>query len=864
MVFLKLSISENNINKIYEDLTSGNIDDVIHFINEGILHGDISQQSFGKEIGEIVKEAYNNFYMVQVHAFIENLKSRTSPEIIQSIQSVISPVFELTKVYSHKFSDVYQERLSREIRNYLRNKDIDAAAECAVNIVSRAKSMEDLIRFSQYIGSLTGSLPHDQKAAESMISLLRKKFTKLGYPDELIENMEGSRKQRFETIYKSRMENAEIDWVRTLTQTIVDIKNKLPDRFQMREPAEQEMSSFRDLLCAIMRIPFFKGNEDKWIDIITVLVDFCPHDLGGLASMVGAEPRAYTNLGLTAKRVVNRNFEKIGKIPIIQKTFQNLSEKYRETIYFEKIIEIVGAFRSETFYQFLKDLLLQKKFHHIRGTIINAIGQVAGIDSRKQLLELLAEDCQGIIDPKKIKESERIIIALGKIIRHPGISVEERKWIIKKVTEIVPKQEKKISLPAALNLFGYKSSDLDDSLLKWGISVLVESLWLTDDKPEFAKGEERPTTILGFRESIVNTLIQIGQRGLPEIIRISEQNATRYSGAFLALGEVFNKIGNETTLPLIDKILLTSFMTDDSSIDKYHKEFYWDPSDQQKKPLDKDKIISSLLYAVSNNCGNTGEDLLQRIYNQIQAGRLINPGSETAKILVKFAKKESKKPQPESGKEDEELQKISSKDLADIEEAIEILNSRFFLKSKDTRRREKIRALQILGNLKPIDVIPLMIKQVEDGDILVRSAAVSALSSYGEVTTSSKIFRIFISEVLDHITKVPVEVKAELMKMLINLNPGRKIFFEILTELKNTSTGRAARLELEKLLEIAEENSGKSGQILKSGDSDISPVSSKQKTPEAISDVEKKRLYLEARRAWIAGGKKGKPPDMPT
>lgn len=858
--------------QLYKDLSSGEIDRVIHIINEETLKENFSIQEFSKNFAEVIREVFNDFYIAPVHIFIEEIKGRISKELMQGIASAVNPFFELSKKFSQKIDEVYQERLSREIRDFIRVKNIEGASDCAVKIITRSKTSDDVKRFCSFIGALTGSLIHDQKNVDSMIALVGKKLVKLGYSHDCVNLIDEAKKQRFETILKSRMETSERDWTRILVETAVEIKSKLPDRFQMREPNEQEMSVFRDIACAIFRVPFYKGNEDKWIDVINVLVDFCPKELGGLASMAGAEPRIYNTLGLTAKRIVNRNFERIGKAQIIQNAFLKMTQTFADTQYFEKLIELIGALRSSAFYPFLKNLLGQKKYRAIRGILIDAIGQVSGTDSRKQLLEILAEDCQGLIDPPKIREANRIIIALGKIIKHPQITAEDRKYIAKKVSEIIPKSEKKISTTAALQIFSYKPEELDEPQIKWAAEVLTESLWLMDEKTEYAKGEERPASILGFREAMTNALINIGSVGLPEIIKIAEQNSNRYCGAFLAIGEIFTKIGNESAIPVIEKMLFTSFIFDENAVDKYHKETFWDPADKQNKPLSKDKIISTLVYAVKTIGGKSADELLQRLYNQIQSGRLQNPGPETARFLVDVslkAKMLSQKSEGESGDSQKKSADIYN-DLEMIEKSIDALKANYFLKSKNTKRVEKIRALQILGELKPVEPIPIIIRQLDEKDPLIRSAALSCLTAYGDVNTQTDTFKKFIYKILEMMPDFQVETKAEVMKILIKSNPARKDYFDVLNDIIASKKATKCKLEIENLLQVAKESlkkekvasevnqnaaDGKNGEGKMSDD--------KPEKTTTISELEKKRIYLEARRAWIAGGKKGQPPEPP-
>lgn len=865
-----MSIDEKTREALYRSIAEGDIDAAIRAVNAEMLKEGASLSVLSQNVGALLADLYNDFFIAQVHGFLENLADRVSKEFKQSLLLAVNPIIDLTKKYNQRLEDLSQERLSREIREHIRSKDFKSAADCAFEILKRARTKEDLLRLGSYIGGLTGSLIHDQKGVEAMFSILGKTLSKAGAAEDVIINIEAERKKRFDTIHRSRMENQELDWNRLIIETIVEIKGKLPDRFKMGEPTEEQMSIFRDILCSILRVPFFKNNESKWLDVINILVDFTPRELGGLASLAGAEQRAYNALGLTAKRVVNRNFERVGKQKLIQNAFLKLAEQYQESPYFERIIQMLGALRSPAFYPFLKSILSQKKYKPMRGTVIEAIGQVSGLDSRTQLLELLAENCRGLIDPPKVREINRILVALGKITRHPNITDQERNDIVNTVIKTIPKQERQLALAAATQLFSFKTDALDDEQIAWAASSLTDGLWLTDDKPEFAKGEERQQSLLGFREEMANTLVAIGQRGLPEIIKTAEQNSGRYSGAFLALGEVFAKIGDESVIPLVDKLLVTCFLTDETSINKYHKELYWDTAEEKKKPLDKDKLISSMLFAVKKIGGKKADDLLYKIYKQVQAGSLPSLGSESAKILVDAnMKRAPDKPADENAEPEPFGEKsITMSPGIQIADAIDALKSRYFLKSKDTKRREKIKALQTLGTLKPVEAVKLILKELEESDMLIRSAAISALMEYGSINTPPQILKNFIYAIFEYLPNCQVEVKAEIIKILIKLNPARKDIYNALKFLEDTEIGKKSRMDLDRLIRNAEEAMSQSSTPFDTpentgGDATGKPEIQKTKPPETISELEKKRIYLEARRQWIAGGKKGTPPEPP-
>ena len=864
---------EETLDQIYRCLTAGEIESVFHILNDESVRGNLSLGEFGREVGKIVRLVYNEFFIIATHSLLENAPKSLPQELNEGISGVLKPILDLSKKYNQKVDEVHQERLARELREKTRAKNLNESADCAIQIIKRAKTPEDTTRLAGFVGALLGTLVNDQKNAQSVVAILEKRLSKLDFSPTLINVVEKERKLRFETIAKSHIENQELDWTRILTANVVEIKSNLPDKLFLGEPTEGQMDKFRDIVCAILRVPFLKGNEEKWIDVLIILVDFCPREMGGLAEMARAEPRIYNTLGLTARRVVNRTFDSLGRLKIIQDLFLKLAEKYQDSHYFEKIVEMLGAFRSPSFHPLLKKLITQKKYAPIRGTIIDAIGQVSGVDSRIHLLDLLADDCQGLIDPPRIREATKILIALGKVVKHPLLSSEDRNILIKRVTQIIPRQERRLAIITAVQLFSYKTEEIEDSLIAWAGTVLTDSMWLMDDKPLFARGEERPASILGFREGIANTLILLGERALPHVLKIAEQNSSRYSGAFLAVGEVLVKIGNETAIPLIEKLLLTSFLTEESTIIKYQKEFYWDPTDETNKPLTKDKIISTLVYAIQKIGGDKAEELLQRLYNQIQSGGLPSIGKETANILVNASLKYAKKIRDlKNGSAlptnilDGQSSTLSSENKVLLEESIENLNSSYFLAGKDKKRRKKIEALKILGDFKNIDTIPIIIKQIEEKDPLIRSAAVSTLLSFSDPGTPPEIFKNFIKKTFELMKNFPLEVKVEMRKILIKMNPTRKAFAEALRELKSQGIARDCASEIDRLLFIAEESEFQSSQLASGEDKQDSSISQKsgvKKIPESISEIEKKRTYIQARREWIEGGKKGPPPEMP-
>ncbi len=863
--------------RLKQTLENGDIEGSIERVNQLLTLSTESLDATADNIGKTALALYREFVVTPVHRFYHDIAFHIEGSVAQRIQALLKPYVELTEEWLRKIDAVYRERLARELREHVRRRDTDDSLQAIVSLLrlSRPQEKEQQI-LPIHIGNILGTMENDQPEVDHIVRRLRAEHKQHAIDPALVSRIDQAKTERLQTIYRSRMETREVEWNRVLISTVVELKKYLPLPNAIGAPTADEIGTFEKVVRAILSIPFYENQFERFADVTLLLVEFCPKELSLAGALSGVEQRMYLTMGPKAQMVIHRVFQEIGQIPILCKDFLRFAKGDHHHEYQKYTIELMGAFRASKFVKFLIGALREKQYQAVREQVIESLGQIGGPKASDILLAELERVVRArVIDPPRLRQASRIVTALGEMSKSKWMDEKKRNALIKQVIGLLPEDEQRLKLQASFSFFRHQTEHIRPQSLAWAVKTLTECLWLADEQPNFARGNDRQRTILGYRQQIVDTLIAIGRPGLQTFLKAIEKHYLRYGGAYLAIAEVLEKIGNESAISIIEKLLCSALVADDEEIGKYQKEYYWDSTEAKRKPLSQDKIVASLVYAADKIGGEKAEELLGRLFKQIQGGHLSPPGPETANFLMDASMRIAKRkgvsafaPPPQQAHDKLAEAETDPSKQAIERELIETLTKKTFLRNRKQRRIKKVAALRELAERRCVGALDPMIAQLGDKDKFVRAAAATALLEFAAPGTSKRMLENLINHFLAALEHADKDLREKIAALLTRMHRRCPTVHETLESILQSEPKGALRAEVSKILRIMEKESP-SPAASPIPPPPTEPSEAEQEKPEAakpsipLSHLENKRRYIVARQEWIRGGKKGPPPEMP-
>ena len=276
-----------------------------------------------------------------------------------------------------------------------------------------------------------------------------------------------------------------------------------------------------------------------------------------------------------------------------------------------------------------------------------------------------------------------------------------------------------------------------------------------------------------------------------------------------------------------------------------------DAASGEVQELDRDDMIQSLLYSLKQFGGEEGLGIVLDFADQLQAGRLPLPGEKTAQILL-----------------DTKIQQGKLGQITRKAEATQVDPEAYEAALRDARggllikKPRQIAAIATLGSARLPDSVGVLTDLLGDKDPMTAGAAHTALACLMHPLPSESEF----AAVLDRIFENPKKLKGKTMDGLMEFirrevpkNPpydkifARQLAINIDDEAQTHQLNGAFRFKPESSAAAAKAAAGPGAP-----DSAAEPG----EKPAGISALDRRMAQMQARREWLAGGRKGPEPKV--
>lgn len=877
-------MSDPFIDNFESYLKTGKVEPCCHLILQATQLPGASAQSVASAVIESLERLLDAFVIAPVLQFCGEIETGLPPEIAEPIQKRVGGRVAVIRDWSKRIDLIGRERRARELRATVRSGEIDEAVQVVLRILGPTGIEKPTPTVLEYIGMLLGSIDHGQRHAETLIARLKKGGQGWQLAEQHAEVIDRARHARTGA---GGSEFREAEFVRERNNMAVEMKGWLPGPRVTGAPDEEQIVRFYHAIHAVTASVFLNNDPKRWIDVTPLLVEFCPRELSAAGRRAGVEERAFMTITPTARRVVFEAFGRLGRSEKVVRSYLDFARMVSEERLKRSVLEVMGTLRARPFLEYLRESHDDASTASLRSAALVAASNFADGAAAEFLLQALTRAIskgsrKGVLAEGPLRrEAVDALFGLGRIARSPRMDPGGRNAILKQAITAVPDGDLRLKQELAYQFFVTPSEGWDPTLRDWAAQVLTRSLWLGDLTPEFAEGDDRQRNILGERNRAVQALGVLGKDAIPTILKTCEDSKLRYGAAYIALAEVLGRLGSPQSLDLLERLLATAMLQDDSGKTKYQVETYYDASEGVRKEIEPDQILSALLFAIEKIGGERADQILVHAYTQIFGPGTAKPGQESNEVLervrARLAREDRWNEMVEKAGERRAEAPGDKKDAAENRRAaaaaLKELQTRGLFRGK--RREKKVVAIQTLASLRNLEAIPLIVEQLSNSDTMIRAAAETALGEYVWAATNKSVSRALIYALLDALRSRDDKIRGVAHDLLKRLGPEREPLHSQLVAINQTESDALLRAEASRLLrgEAEEEEEFEpdvsieiqmGSESLASAPDRPEPKSEKRKDGLGVDEkMRLKREYLEARRAWIRDGKKGSPPQPP-
>lgn len=850
-------------------LGAGRIEEALGVAEELFIRSPEASTN-AQEAGEFLAREYREKLRVGLALRFEE---EIAPALGPAAEVVLEPLREelsLFHTWRDRLASLAAERLAEEFVGAVKARDLRRAFELARNLLDTATQATQRTQRARQIGNLLGGIVAGKERVAEFVRQLASRARELGLDAGAVAAMVEEYERAAVAVARRETHSASATRVE-LTQAIVEMARALPDRMALHEPRDEECERFERVVRAIVAASVTSPGFERFHEATLLFVEFVPKQLSSTGALAGVEQRLYSTLGRTARLVASRTFAKFGALDEVWRSYETFADRaIRHSRIAPLIVEVVGLWRNPKAVALLIEWANDARLG-VRPEALAALGTIATRESSQYLLKVFSEAVRGRVVTGDARRDALVALdALARAAR--SWHAAARSDLMRRLVKMLPPREFELALRTALAFLQGSLEGMDAELLRWSATVATQALWHIDRPELAAQGRSAP---LGFRQPLIDLLERLAPYALDTINQVALEQAKTFCGAYLALGELYAKLADPQTLPVLRQLILNTFLYDDKPKSPYQRETVLEPGTEERSQLTRDKVLASLVYAVSKIPGEEAEELLAELFEKVRSGHLPQPGRETADILMQAAMKRSQKrgggpfgifpgAQPEQqGEQAPEVTTLSAEETRWLHD----LEARFFLASK--RRAARVAAMAQLAQRRTLAALPRIIEHLTDKDPIIAAAASTALLDYARAPASPRVLERLHTELLGALRLGNESMRRRVAELLTRLGPKRTPLKERLQALLDSGgLDASARRIVEQLLEGQTTGTQLGAQAAtatpeaQTGATDA-PSPSRSRSPHHISALEKRRQYLLARQAWIRGGKKGPEPQPP-
>ncbi|MFW6303220.1 MAG: HEAT repeat domain-containing protein, partial [Candidatus Sumerlaeota bacterium] len=444
----------------------------------------------GSEIAEIMNALYDELLVEGMAGFIPWLRQFPVDEATDPVLRELNEPWELATDWQNDLRDLANERLARQIRKLVRDRDVSGATQLAIRFLLRGKprGSQKQHRVRQ-LATILGTMGHDRTRAMKVADNICKQRNAGGLDSDdgslLIDEMGKAQA----SLSLSEMGEYERQWNQMHTQCVVKLIRRLPGPgAENARPSPEDENRFYDSLHALLAAYYIDCGQDleseasreRLQDVVRILKEFCPTDEREIGPVEGVEDVAFLRLGPGDRLVSVRSLRRLGeKERVVDTVLQSIHhrQKGRRS---ENLLYLMGGLANERFFPFLAAALRDKDHAPMHASIVDSLGRIGTEDA----LDVLSERFTRLTEKKVLESAQQrkvadCILALGRIARSPRTGSHVRDTIVSRVLDRLP-DDRVLQRTAVQSLCSWNPGGLNDENKDKILKIAVDSLWSLD------------------------------------------------------------------------------------------------------------------------------------------------------------------------------------------------------------------------------------------------------------------------------------------------------------------------------------------------------------------------------------------------
>lgn len=885
------TVTDPRLDDLKRAVVGGRVDGALECLNA--LFASPDGAGLADAAGGVLVACYGDFHSAAAVESVFAKLAGASVGPLARVRSLLQLDVEATFSWRRRLGGLANERLGNSLVEAMKATNMPLVTRCLQGLVETAHNDEERVLRARQAGSLLGGLLSERERSQAYVRTVVSAPQRYGLsPQEAMALFEEYTRSAA-SAYSRTAATAASTRVE-LTQAVVELGRSLPSRMELRDPTEAQNATFERQVRAVLRCAICTKERAMLPDVLMMLSDFAPRTVSTSGALAGVEQRLWMSLGRTARMTVTSVMASIGKNPVLSKVFTEYATEHASegTRLGRSSVEVLGVLMLVSAEPFLIRCL-QAKNSKVRVEAAYALGALSGPKGLDALLAFLRE-LMGLkvldVDNKRLAFS--IIESIGRTLR--ALSVQMRNQLTVRMLQTVPMSETDFKVGILLNFFWVKLDGVDPKLREWATTQATQMLWLPDQAQLAQRGLRTP---LGWRQPLVDMLIRLMPFCATKFVETSMQNLGRYCGAYLAVAETCGRAVRPEQVPLLQQMIVQMGLQSDEhhgAQDVYKQESVYDPSSETMVPLTRDSVMVSVIYAVNQQQGEEGEELLAEIYQLAQSKRLPMPGKESASILMEAQMRVLKR---KGANTRDAHEAVGLADVASVGRWLDDLDAKYWLKG--SRRKARVQALAGLAGAGERRAIPRMIDLLSDKDNVIAGAALTALiDMLKALRKDDEAMEDFSDKLLRELgVTLDNAGRDRIAGLLAKMKPAQEpLRNKIELVMQHGKTSQQVKLALgrtvlpiidaaDKLAREAALTEGDSPDTLSdssagnesigAGGNSVSGGSAKDAYRKFLPNrgtggrsaeptvLDKKRAYIMARQEWIRGGKRGPEPQMP-